>query len=191
MRKEVDVAVRTYVRAVVRDKGGRIIRDTGWRRTNTLTKNFYAILATQMEQVDGKYDVVRLDGTVVKSGHDSQNFAADAPEGDGTYGIQVGTGTTEPTRDDYKLESKITHGTGSGQLYYYACTFVQGSDYVEVRRTFANQSGADITINEVGLAVVFYSQTDSATKKALIARSLFTITVPDEGSVTLYYRISG
>jgi len=28
-------------------------------------------------------------------------------------------------------------------------------------------------------------------KKALIARSLFTITIPDGGSATLYYRISG
>jgi len=191
VRKEADMAVRTYVRAVVRDKGGRIIRDTGYRRTNTLTKNFYAILATQMEHVDGKYDVTRTDGTVVKSAYYATNFEADAPEGDGTYGLQVGTGTTEPTRDDYKLESRITHGTGSGNLYYYACTFVQGDDHVEVRRTFANQSGADITINEVGLTVLFYSDTDSATKKALIARSLFTITVPDGGSVTLYYRISG
>ena len=183
--------MKTYVRAVVKDKNGKIVKDTGWKETNTLTKNFYAILATQMEHVNGKYDVTRTDGTVVKSEHYSYNFAANAPEGDDTYGIQVGTGTTEPTRDNYRLEHKITHGTGSGQLYYYACTFVQGDDYVEVRRTFANQSGADITINEVGLAVVFYSYTDSAMKKALIARSLFTITIPDGGSATLYYRISG
>ena len=187
------VAVRTYVRAVVRDKDGRIIKDTGYRRTNTLTKNFYAFLKCAMKSEDTA--CVRDDGTagtIEYPGGGAHGFMKVwAAEGDDDTGLLVGTGTTSPTRDDYALESKIAHGTGSGQLYYYQTDVLYGSDYVEARRTFNNQSGADITINEVGLMALYYDVDAAAYRRALIARSLFTITVPDGGGATLYYRISG
>ena len=106
-------------------------------------------------------------------------------------GIVVGTGSTEPTRNDYNLESKIPHGTGLGQLYYYECNVEFGNDYVQAYRAFENQSGEDITIREVGLIAQYYDVDAAAYKYALIARSLFTLTIPAGGSATLYYKISG
>ena len=179
-----------YVRAVVRYPDGRVL-DTGYRRVNTLVRNFYALLATQMSQESGVYTATRGDGTTFYTGVDNSNFAANGAEGDDELGIVVGTGTTSPTRLDYALESKITHGTGAGQLYYGACSFDHGDDWVEVRRSFDNYSGADITINEVGLRAKIYDRNASTERRCLIARALYTITVPDGGSVTLYYRISG
>lgn len=187
------VAVKTYVRAVVRDKDGRVIRDTGWRRTNTLTKNFYAFLRCAMERENTP--CVREDGTVgtIETPYNGNHYFMElyTSAGDDGEGIVVGTGTTEPTRNDHALESKIPHGTEAGQLYYYECHVEHGDDYVQASRTFENLSGADITISEVGLLAEYYDVDAAAYRSALIARSLYTVTVPDGGSVTLYYRISG
>ncbi|RLI87201.1 MAG: hypothetical protein DRP01_02525 [Archaeoglobales archaeon] len=185
--------MRTYVRAIVKDRAGRVLKDTGWKETNTLTKNFYAFLGCAMKEENTP--CTRVDGTAgtierpVGGTHAFMELFG--YEGNDDGGLLVGTGTTEPTRDDYALESKIPHGTGAGQLYYYTTSIIHGPDYVEVRRTFANQSGADITVREVGLVACYYDVDVSAYRYALIARSLFTITIPDGGSATLYYKISG
>jgi len=185
--------MRTYVRAVVKDREGRVLKDTGWKETNTLTKNFYAFLRAAMDDIDTS--CVRTDGTTgtIERPLDKAHYfmSVDTGEGLDNCGLVVGTGTTEPTRDDHKLESKIPHGTGAGELYYYDTAVIHGPDYIEVRRTFANQSGADITVREVGLIARYYDADTTALELALIARSLFTITIPAGGSATLYYKISG
>jgi len=185
--------MRTYVRAVVKDRNGQVIKDTGWKRTNTLTKNFYAFLNAAAR--DTNTSCIRLDGTtgtIQAPGEGAQSFMRMRHgEGWDDRGLVVGTGTTSPTRDDYKLESPITHGTGIGQLYYGASDVYYGSDHIEVRRSFGNNSGGDITINEVGLIARYYDVDAAEVRGALIARSLFTITIPDGGSATLYYKISG
>jgi len=186
------MAMRTYVRAVVRDRSRKVIRDTGWRRTNTLVSNFFAAMRALLAASDTS--VVEVGGTTFTlkgacpASGPYMNALADA--GVDGYGLVVGTGTKSPTRDDYKLESKIPHGTGSGRLTYGGSDVFYGDDYVEVRRSFGNSSGADITINEVGIVVQYYPSGGSE-HLFLIARSLFTVTIPDGGSATLYYRIQG
>jgi len=78
-------------------------------------------------------------------------------------GIVVGSGTTAVTPTDTKLETKIAHGTGSGQLVYLGCGLkpvaISGSDaYVDLVRFFENQSGGNVTINEVGIYAIGASQ---------------------------------
>jgi len=184
--------MRTYVRAVVRDRKGRIIRDTGWKETNTLTKNFYAFLRCAMQDADTP--VTTVGGTIKvceePSGINATFMFVAAPAGNDSRGMVVGTGTTSPTRTDYNIESKIEHGTDSGQLYYYACEVTHSDDYVEITRTFGNESGADITIREIGI-IAQYHDVEGYTRLALIARSLFEITVPYGSSVKIYYRITG
>jgi len=185
--------MKTYVRAVVRDRRGRVINDTGWKETNTLTKNFYAFLRCAMQSYNTL--CVRTDGSAGTIEHpalgDDYFMRLRALAGADDIGIVVGSGTTEPTRNDYNLESQIPHGTGTGQLYYYECNVDFGDDYVQACRTFENQSGADITINEVGLIAQYYDYDLTASAYALIARSLFTLTIPAGGSATIYYKISG
>jgi hypothetical protein len=121
-----------------------------------------------------------------------------------TYGIIVGSGTTVPTSLDqfYNLESKIAHGTSSGQLDYGPHTFYDlGLDTgvtppvyrYRLVRTFTNLSGAGININEVGIVARSY-WCDSVMPtivrndvKYLIARDVLstTYTVPNGGSATV------
>jgi len=88
----------------------------------------------------------------------TQYFRTNAAAADVNFGILVGTGTNAVTISDFQLQTKIANGTGSGQLLYQATVIsavtVVGSDaYITVSRNFNNNSGASITIQEVGLAV--------------------------------------
>ncbi len=77
--------------------------------------------------------------------------------GDDVHGIVVGSGTGAPSYSDYALGTKILHGTTSGKLYYYDCTwntygFTSPTKKRQLvwQRQFKNGSGADLTVNEIG-----------------------------------------
>jgi hypothetical protein len=74
-------------------------------------------------------------------------------------GIVIGTGSTAFDLDDFMLDAVITHGNTSGKLYHQVqvapVTAYSGDpDFTENilhKRVFNNNSGATITVNEVGL----------------------------------------
>jgi len=131
---------------------------------------------------------------------------------DSTYGIVVGTGTATPTPNDYALGNQIVNGTGSGQLVYNAHTINPAPQIIgtstnitttttptsgllpvsgnttswQIQRTFQNQSGASITVSEVGI------YTDTQNGYALIIHDLLSspITIPNNAVLTIVYTIS-
>jgi len=108
--------------------------------------------------------------------------------GDNTNGVVVGTGTAAVTVSDNKLQTIIANGVGAGQLSYNAESITSpvtvGSDrYFEVSRALTNNSGSDITVNEVAL----YFQANSF--KFCMDRSLTTFTITNGTSKTVTYRI--
>jgi hypothetical protein len=80
--------------------------------------------------------------------------------GDDTTGIQVGSGTAKTTISDTSLGSVILNGTSSGQLEYgstsvFAPTINTSTNQatMQISRSFTNNSGANITVSEVGLVL--------------------------------------
>jgi len=70
---------------------------------------------------------------------------------DDLTGIQIGLGTTAPTRVDYVLQNKIPHGSGSGQIYYQQQSFELLSDYqFRLTREFTN-AGSNLSVTEAGM----------------------------------------
>jgi len=133
---------------------------------------------------------------------------------DSTYGIVVGTGTATPTPNDYNLQSQIINGTGAGQLYYGAhsisptptttsngnmtsppspgtLTPSGNTTSFSVSRTFQNQSGASITVSEVGILAqsLGFNQPNIY---ILIIHDLLSsaITIPNNGVMAITYTIS-
>ena len=109
------------------------------------------------------------------------------------YGIQVGTGATAPTVTDTKMETKITHGVGAGQMQYSAVTFgAPSSDgsisHFTVTRDFSNNSGGSITVREIGLVGTIQTDAGSTTYHLMI-RDAVNIAVPDGETLTVNYRI--
>ena len=112
-------------------------------------------------------------------------------EGDTNRGLLVGNGTTSVTLDDYNLASKIAHGTGAGQLYYYETNTRHYTDsdrsYLEVYRLLVNRSESNVTVSEVGLV---FSEQDASNVKYyfLILRDLVDPAVTVEPAQTLQVR---
>jgi hypothetical protein len=109
-----------------------------------------------------------------------------------TYGILIGASDTPVSIGQYNLGSKIAHGTGSGQMSYGTTTVEaitkNGTWFFRIVRTFTNNSGATITVREIGLFI----QISNPTKQVMLARDVPTspINVPAGSTLTLRYIIS-
>jgi len=113
---------------------------------------------------------------------------------DDTHGIVVGDSDIAFDKLQYNLQGKISHGSGAGQLVYNASTVESVTDtdnesYFRVIRTFTNNSGATITVKEIG--IVARAHYDGNTWYFLIARDVLASpqSVPDGASLTVRYRI--
>jgi hypothetical protein len=121
-------------------------------------------------------------------------FAINAPAGSSEYGIKVGSGDTPNSLTTAALASPISHGTGSGQLIYGAHTIESvinpsGNDLTfRVTRAFTNNSGAYVTVKEIGISTK-RSDRDNTARTFLFVRDVLPspTSVPDSASLTIRY----
>jgi hypothetical protein len=167
--------------------------------SKSFLKNFGIVLAGMLKNSgDGSTDkTVTVTDTTGASGNVTVEayygpfkvMSMGADDNDDSYGIIVGSGSDPVSPSDYALASKISHGTGSGQLDYdthsVLASYGDSSSYVELYRSFVNKSGRDVVVREVGIAAC-------SGVKYLIVRDVLPspITVKPLGSLTVRYRIS-
>jgi len=188
----------------VRDRRGRLISRQR-RRARSLLKNFAGALRGLMyEGVQGQSVTLRDTGGTNRlypnlnlGAGTSEILGINAGAGIDAYGLQVGTGSTAVTRDDYSLAAKINHGAGAGQLTYNASTVeaVDGTppaSQFRVIRTYTNSSGGSITVREIGLVAHENRTGAPADAYYLIIRDVLgtPIEVPDTCCLTARYIIS-
>ena len=77
-----------------------------------------------------------------------------------------GSGDTEPTADDYNLESVISTLTASGATQGITAT---GKQYTQV---ITNETANTITVKEIGLYALFYSASIPGLRPALLYREV-------------------
>ncbi len=180
-----------WYKAIVRDHRGKILSCES-RRSHSMLGNWYRILYAHMAYTSTS--LIRTDGIdrgVIYFG-DNWKFVAAANED--YIGIVIGTGIAAVTVDDYKLDSQIMQGTGSGQMRHLASTpgwpSVAGSncDFL-TSRTFLNNSGSSIMVRESGI----YCRVKGPTYYgyACIVRDVLATPqdVPDGGSITIDYTL--
>ena len=201
----------------VKDKDGKIIKQHK-QRSHSFVSNFLALIAqamlNQYNNVSNFYGYKGAGGNVQFVSTDStpglttiENFMTMLDSAnDSSYGIVVGTGTSPPTPNDYTMENEISNGTGTGQLVYgshsvsppggttSSPTLLTPSGNVTsftVSRTFQNQSGASITVSEVGIFIKQYAQGGNIIT-VLITHDLLSsaITIPNGGVMAITYTIS-
>jgi len=120
----------------------------------------------------------------------SGNYGGAAPAGDTSAGILVGTSDTPVSLAQYNLMGLIAHGMGAGQLSYGATNVeslvTDTTYYFRIIRTFSNNSGASITVREIGLFLKPIAQS------FMFARDVpaSAITIPNGSTLTLRYIIS-
>ena len=175
-------------RITVRDKSGKVIEQKEGKGDSVLDnwiKLFESIkTGTAWTPNDTSGSSCSISNLAITS------CAGHAPAGDDDYGILVGTGTDPVDITDYQLASKISHGTGSGQLSYgETSSYTDGSGLQQDRgmqRSFDNNSGADITIKEIGM--VLKINDGSSDYYIMVMRDVISdTTVPNGGRVTIEY----
>lgn len=185
-----------YIDVVIRDKQGKVIRRIRKRKCSSYVRQIIDMLHTHMGQIDTT--VVDTGGTSRTMSYSTtfagNNFMCNAGATVTTHGIRAGTGTAAVTINDYALQTPIAEGSGAGQLSHgvtaiSAQATVGSSREFTVARSFTNNSGASITVNEVALYVRFID-TLNASYYAMIERSLLTFTVANGASATVTYTIS-
>lgn len=102
-----------------------------------------------------------------------------------TY-IECGTGTTEATEDDYKLESPA-----SGLSCDSVNTAI-GSNYTKTyTAVFSNTTETDIVVTEIGFFTKYYYRTNAAYNNFLLDRIVLDtpITIPAGESKAITYEL--
>jgi len=146
---------------------------------NILYEHFNFSATTSFKDTSGTLQTPSAGGVIL----------ANAAAANDNYGVLVGTGTGANDVSAYALGTKIANGTGAGQLQYGAVSIttpatVGQKRQITVARVFTNNSGASITVNEVGLVVSYGGY------YFLIERTLNTNTINNLASATWTYTIS-
>ena len=165
-QKKKEKRIKTEFRVFVTDKHGKVVRDTGTKECRSFVKQYLVGLLTDLSKqsrtckdVNGEVFNITTSAQLAPAWWRCYGyFRGSAPAGNDNYGIQVGHDDTPPANENYRLSDKIPHGDGAGQLEYGDMTFYdvlehEGYMKFSFARTFLNNSGATITVKEIGFAV--------------------------------------
>jgi hypothetical protein len=208
IRDRMGHPLETFIELEVRDASGKLLT---FRKTKAksllpqflgLIKGQFALTYTVPSGV-GNSTVVDTSGAVrnypysVSSGTTYiywTGMQTNSGAGDSSYGLVVGTSDAPNAVNQYAMGAIIPHGNGTGQLYYGSHSYenvtnVTGTNdwVIRIIRTFSNNSGASITVKEIGLIVLTYDSVANG-RYFLIARDVISpVTVPPGSTLTVRY----
>jgi len=171
-------------------------------KSRSFVGNFLTILSNSFQRNDGfsLTQAYPTTGSCQANSNESLGspypwITVNAGNGDASYGIQVGSGTSSPAITDTSIESLIVNGNGAGQLSYGAVSTLaptinssNNTGYTQIQRVFINQSSASITITEVAVVAEF----GGTPCKYLILHDLLPtpVTLQPNGTVTITYQFN-
>lgn len=130
---------------------------------------------------------------------DGTEYGYRAPAAVDNRGIMVGSGTAVESFEDYALQTKIANGTGAGQISYIqseanSITYDAANKILKnsLIRYFNNNSGGNVSVNEVGLVWHTYRPVSGSYDAYFLAsRDLLaaTVIVPNTGQLKVTYTI--
>jgi hypothetical protein len=189
IRMHVCPPPKTFIDMEVRNSGGNLI-DGLTMKSNSWVRNAYNYFF---------HSAAQNTSILIQSWSSTANTAQIASNNGGslytnggstsTGGIMIGTSDAEENYTDRKLGNLITSGVATGQMSYVAGTATFNDDTVAKKMTavktriFNNNSGAPITIKEVGFGYA----------EILACRDVLSEvnwkTVPNGGQLTVIYTI--
>jgi len=156
LKTELDLGLKYDIELELRDKDGKLLKK--WvQEGHSWVKWFLYIFYVYMMQTS--LTITKTDGTSASFGPGaglSGGLSIAGGYGSDTVGIIVGTSNLAWNIEQYKLDSKISHGNGSGQLLYGVTSVDDVSPMTNgyrifVSRVFTNNSGASVIVKEVGI----------------------------------------
>ena len=207
MSKKASLKVEYEVE--VKDKNGKVIHKEK-KECKSFVTNFIKWLRSKFTRYSyNGYEYFGEEWTANDIGNVGRTFPREAAQTEMYYGtmfadaaeedcgIRVGTSDTVESPADYELKAKIVHGAGSGQMLYglqtvEAVEVVGDESRFRVTRTFTNNSGAIITVKEIGCAMGQMEKPSPYSQRyLLILRDVLVSpsSVPDGATLTVRYRI--
>lgn len=168
----------------IRDKDGRIIRILPEVPANSFVLAFIDLLYRHFGQASTT--TLETDGTSAPEGEGIKTLWSKADAATTTYGIVIGTGENAVAIDDNKLQTQVTANIAYGECTAVAPSTVGSTRQFDMLRTFTNNTGAPLSIKEVGL----YALGGSGINIYCLDRSLYSVEIANAASATLRYRIA-
>ena len=184
-----------YIEAEVKDRNGKVIARKkklsrsfvrGWNHLLCAQLRGEAVPAPAIQTKDTSNTLRNVRGS-------GSPFYADAPIANSTYGCVVGTDNTPVDIENYALGAQCAEGVGLNQMNHQACTatylgVVGTVSSFKIERTFLNNSGNAINVEEIGLYNMMW-EVGAVTRYFMTLRDLFSLAVPDGGGITVTYTI--
>lgn len=169
-----------------------------------ITKNFKARVATLLQMSansTGLFSVKEVDGTtkyfsLLSNNNFPATVATSVIFSARSAGIQVGTGSTSATEDDYKLEAQITSGMSASSTTQTGGVDSSGNPYLEYLFTLTNNTSSDVVVREIGYVQQLRTSNTqgsgvSGNCYCLFDRTVLTtpVTVPANDSAAVKYTL--
>jgi hypothetical protein len=197
-----------YLIAIVRDSTGKVIK-VHKQKSHSPTANFIGLLlpVTWFNNTGSSFTITNVTGGTCsyKPGIGGAPYCIPYPSSHINYPtyfimIQVGSGSQPNPSSATSLAAPIANGSGSGQLIYYptllpvTATVSGNSAYFYILQEFNNQSGATITVAEVGIILQLTLGNVNGGSSAncgqvLLWYDVFSspISIPNNGGLAIYY----
>jgi len=195
---------------IVRDKDGKVIKKYK-QKSHSPTTNFIGLMLplTWYNATGNSWTFINtLNSTFIYAPTiASLGFGIQYPNNGTTINdyivnILVGSGSNSNPYSAYNLNAPISNGSGTGQLFYSSVSTptsitINGNQaYFIISQSYANQSGATITISEVG--IIMYLNTSNILEQNVKTGNLLVwydvlsspISVGNGQSVIIYYTFS-
>jgi hypothetical protein len=169
------IQIKATITFKITDANGTVVKE--WTEpAHSLTQNFTLFIYALWASTSAELSDTSGYGLSV-NGASGGTMAINAPSGNNSYGIVVGSGATAgstPSPSTYKLVAQIPQGTSSGQIEYGAVSLTATSTSGQttsftITRSFTNVSGASLSVTEIGLAVYItgFAMTNVSTNSAI------------------------
>lgn len=179
----------------VRNKRGRLLKCIS-RPSRSYVQQWNRIMHIQAEltQMASPRTVKDTSGNNRSGNASSSSFRCQAGVGQVNHGIRIGKGGSAVAIDDYALGSPCAEGAGVDQFEHQQMEFTAPSVAgptcsFTITRLMINNSGAVITVTEIGCYVQF--RYDSSAGYALGFRDLLpsSLDIPVGGSIRVTYTL--
>jgi hypothetical protein len=197
------MSIELRKRITVHNRKGECTYDGGDQPSNSFVKGFLQ----HLQMIGGNLTTPRPTMKTVTGASFEQTvdtiwastdypMSVDNDTDDENWGIVIGSDDTTPeANDNYRLDAVIEAGAAAGQVNYGVTSWdasvtVDGGEVSwSFSRPMTNNSGASITVKEIGVIV----RTSGATPNyyVLIIRDILSpaITIPDGETMTVQYTI--
>jgi len=176
--------MKAYIKGTIFDKNGALLEDREFEEAHSLLPNILKVLYVYLSQVAGYGVITSGAGAAI-----SVNVAwlsVNAADNTTNYGILIGSGTTAPAFTDYSMTSQTVTSVYHRVVNFAINNPTANSIEIIISRTFQNNTGSILTISEVGLV----SYQGSGSNLLMLDHTLYTVTVPIGGAITLAYKFT-